>query len=491
MELYAQTLTQLQQKLQRREVSAMEITESVLRRIGEVDQQVGSYLLVDVIGARAQAAEADRRLAAGEAVSPVTGIPLGLKDLLSTKGMRTTCASKILEHYVPAYDATVVHRLRQAGAVLTGKLNMDEFAMGSSTENSAFQLTRNPWNLECVPGGSSGGSASAVAADECIASLGSDTGGSIRQPASFCGVVGLKPTYGRVSRYGLVAFASSLDQIGTFTKTVADAALLLSVVAGYDHHDSTSVKEPVPTWHTLLDRDLRSLTVGIPQEYFVEGMDTEVEQAVRRAIGFFADQGATIREVNLPHSDYAVATYYLVATAEASSNLARYDGVKYGYRSPDADGLLEMYCQTRSEGFGPEVKRRIMLGTYALSAGYYDAYYKKAQQVRTLIKQDFETVFSSCDIIVSPVSPTPAFRIGEKVDDPLQMYLTDILTIPVNLAGLPALSLPCGFSKSGLPIGLQMIARPFAEESLFQAAHQYEQATDWHREKPVINGSAN
>ncbi|MEA2108117.1 MAG: Asp-tRNA(Asn)/Glu-tRNA(Gln) amidotransferase subunit GatA [Pseudomonadota bacterium] len=487
MELHAQTLASLRQKLQQGEVSSVEITRSVLQRISAIDDRIGAYLLVDESVAMVQAESADSRRATGETVSPVTGIPIGLKDLLSTEGMTTTCASRMLENYVPAYDATVVARLRQAGTVFSGKLNMDEFAMGSSNENSAYQQTKNPWNTDCVPGGSSGGSAAAVAADECIAALGSDTGGSIRQPASFCGVVGLKPTYGRVSRYGLVAFASSLDQIGTLTKSVADAGILLQQIAGYDPHDSTSVNLPVPDYLAGLQPDIKGVKVGIPKEYFSGDIHPEVRAAVQQAITVFTGLGAEIEEVSLPHSEYAVAAYYLVAPAEASSNLARYDGVKYGYRVPDAVGLLDMYCKTRALGFGPEVKRRIMLGTYALSAGYYDAYYKKAQQIRTLIKQDFEQVFSHCDLILSPVSPTPAFKIGEKVADPLSMYLTDILTIPVNLAGLPALSVPCGFGSGGLPIGLQLIARPFAEDCLLQAAYHYEQATDWHLKKPVIS----
>ena len=486
MELYAQTLTSLQHQLKQGEVSSVEITRSVFQRIAAIDDRLGAYLLVDEQAAIAQAESADSRWANGEIASPVTGIPIGLKDLLSTEGMITTCASRMLENYVPAYDATVVSRLRQAAAVFTGKLNMDEFAMGSSNENSAYQQTKNPWNTDCVPGGSSGGSAAAVAADECIAALGSDTGGSIRQPASFCGVVGLKPTYGRVSRYGLVAFASSLDQIGTLSKSVADAALLLGEIAGYDSHDSTSVNLPVPNYFLALEQDVKGLKIGIPKEYFSGDIHPEVRAAVQQAIAVFTSLGAEVDEVSLPHTEYAVATYYLVATAEASSNLARYDGVKYGYRVPDADSLLDMYCKTRTIGFGPEVKRRIMLGTYALSAGYYDAYYKKAQQVRTLIKQDFEQAFSRCDLILSPVSPTPAFKIGEKVADPLEMYLSDILTIPVNLAGLPAISVPCGFSSGGLPIGLQLIARPFAEDYLLQAAHQYEQVTEWHRKKPIL-----
>ncbi|MBW1644739.1 MAG: Asp-tRNA(Asn)/Glu-tRNA(Gln) amidotransferase subunit GatA [Deltaproteobacteria bacterium] len=487
MELYARTIAEVSDLLRRQEVSAVEVTRDVLRRIAAVDGRVGAYLLVDEAGALEQAAAADRRLAAGEAVTPLTGIPLGLKDLLSTRGVATTCASKILADYVPAYDATVVARLRQAGAVFTGKLNMDEFAMGSSTENSAYQPTRNPWDPERVPGGSSGGSAAAVAADECLAALGSDTGGSIRQPASFCGVVGLKPTYGRVSRYGLVAFASSLDQIGPLTKTVTDSALLLGGIAGHDPRDSTSVPREVPDFREQLAAEIKGRRLGIPREYFVAGMDPEVRAAFDQAVAVFTGLGAEIVDLSLPHTEYAVATYYLVATAEASSNLARYDGVKYGRRAAGVDNLLEMYYRTRAEGFGPEVKRRIMLGTYALSAGYYDAYYRKAQQVRTLIRQDFEQAFSRCDLIVAPVCPTPAFRFGEKLADPLQMYLSDVLTIPVNLAGLPAISVPGGCSRAGLPIGLQLIAAPFAEASLLQAAYQFEQATDWHRRRPPLD----
>ena len=488
MDLYAQTIAELMSRLRRREVTAVEITRSLLQRIAKVDQQLGAYLLVNEPEALAQAEAADRRLAAGEEVTPVTGIPIALKDLLSTKGMATTCASKILQGYVPVYDATVVARLRQAGAIFLGKLNMDEFAMGSSTENSAYQLTRNPWNFERVPGGSSGGSAAAVAADECIAALGSDTGGSIRQPASFCGVVGLKPTYGRVSRYGLIAFASSLDQIGPLTKTVADSAILLSLLAGHDRRDSTSIPRKVPNYQEYLVREIKGIRLGIPEEYFVAGMDKEVKEVFTRAVKVYTDLGAEIVRVNLPHSEYAVATYYLVATAEASSNLARYDGVKYGYRAAEPDDLLEMYYRTRAEGFGPEVKRRIMLGTYALSAGYYEAYYRKAQQVRTLIRRDFERAFTECEVIMSPVCPTPAFRFGEKLADPLQMYLSDILTIPVNLAGLPAISFPAGFSAAGLPIGLQLIARPFAEECLLRTAYHFEQATDWHQRRPELPG---
>ena len=490
MELYNCSLEELWQRLEKGEVSALEVTRSVFKRIAEVDDTVAAYLEIDEKGALAQAEVADERRRKGEATTPVTGIPLGLKDLLSTVGLKTTCGSKMLADYRPEYDASVVARLREAGAVITGKLNMDEFAMGSSTENSAFKATRNPWDLNRVPGGSSGGSTAAVAAATAIATLGSDTGGSIRQPASFCGVVGMKPTYGRVSRYGLVAFASSLDQIGPVTLTVADAALLLGVIAGHDERDSTSVDLPVPDYYGNLKQDIKGLKIGVPSEYFGAGLDVEVEAAVRLGCRHLASAGARLDDVSLPHTDYAVATYYLLATAEASSNLARYDGVKYGFRAEDADGLIDMYRKTRAQGFGDEVKRRIMLGTYALSAGYYDAYYRKAQQVRTLITRDFDKAFADCDVLVAPVCPTPAFAFGEKVDDPLAMYLSDILTIPVNLAGLPAISVPCGFTKNGLPIGLQIIAKPFAEETLLKVAWNYEQAAGWVGRRPQLAGEA-
>jgi len=392
----------------------------------------------------------------------------------------------MLENFIPPYDATVIKRLKKEGAVFLGKTNMDEFAMGSSTENSYFGVTKNPWNITRVPGGSSGGSSAAVAADMCIAALGTDTGGSIRQPAAFCGIVGLKPTYGRVSRYGLIAFASSLDQIGPMTKDVKDAAILLNIIAGYDPMDSTSVNLDVPDYTLAIEKPIKELTIGIPKQYFAEGLDKEIEKAIWEAIRHFEKNGATLKEVSLPHTQYSVATYYLIAPAEASSNLARYDGVKYGYRSPNAKNLQEMYEFSRSEGFGPEVKRRIMLGTYALSAGYYDAYYKKASQVRTLIRQDFENVFKECDILITPTTPTVAFKIGEKIDDPLQMYLSDIFTIPANLAGIPGISIPCGFNSEGLPIGLQILADIFQEEKLFQAAGFFQKTTDWHLKKPSI-----
>ncbi len=418
---------------------------------------------------------------------PLSGMPLAVKDNICTDGVPTTCSSRMLQNFVPPYDATVINRLRAQDYVLLGKTNLDEFAMGSSTENSAFGPSRNPWNLQCVPGGSSGGSAAAVAAEECVAALGSDTGGSIRQPAAFCGVVGLKPTYGRVSRYGLVAFASSLDQIGPITKNVSDAAFLLGAIAGHDPLDSTSIDRPVPDYlKALQKRDLKRLRVGVPVEFFAEGLDPEVDRAVRSAIEELSHLGAEVKEIRLPRTDAAVAVYYVVATAEASSNLARFDGVKFGFRAKETKDLLDLYIKTRQEGFGPEVKRRIMLGTYVLSAGYYDAYYGKAQAVRTLVCQDFEAAFKEVDVIVTPTAPTPAFKLGEKSEDPLQMYLSDIFTISVNLAGLPAISLPCGFSRAGLPIGLQLIGRAFEEETVLRAAHAYEQSAQWHQKKPTI-----
>ena len=414
------------------------------------------------------------------------GVPLAIKDVICTEGVRTTCGSKILHNFVPPYDATVVERLKAAGAIVLGKANMDEFAMGSSTEHSAYGITRNPWDLSTIPGGSSGGSAAAVAADECAAALGTDTGGSIRQPAACCGIIGLKPTYGRVSRYGMVAFASSLDQIGPMTKDVRDAALLLNVIGGNDPRDSTSADISLPDFTRALTGSVRGVRIGIPREYFIAGIDPQVERAVRAAIAVLEGVGATVEEVSLPHSEYGVAAYYILAPSEASSNLARYDGVKYGYRTPHWSNLRDMYMRTRDEGFGVEVKRRIMLGTYALSAGYYEAYYKKAQQVRTLIRRDFEEAFQQVDVLVAPTAPTPAFKIGEKIDDPLQMYLSDVFTITINLAGIPALSIPCGFSSAGLPIGLQIIGKPFAEETILRAAHAFEQQTDYHRRKPAL-----
>ena len=472
--------------LRTRALSAQELTRAVLDRIHATDARTRSYLTVCEPEALAQAETADRRLAAGDAIPPLCGIPLAVKDVILTKGIRSTAGSKILEHFVPPYDATVTRLLKAAGAVMIGKVNCDEFAMGSSNENSAFFPSRNPWDLSRVPGGSSGGAATAVAADQALAALGTDTGGSIRLPAAFCGVVGLKPTYGRVSRFGVVAYASSLDQVGPLAKDVLDCALVLQAIAGHDPRDSTSVDRPVPNYQATLTQGVQGLKVGIPQEYFVEGMQPEVETAVHQALAALAALGAQPVSISLPHTEYAIATYYLIATAEASSNLARYDGVKYGYRAAQTGNLMDMYCRTRAHGFGSEVKRRIMLGTYALSAGYYDAYYLKAQKVRTLIRQDFLTAFEACDVIATPVAPTVAFRLGEKTADPLTMYLSDIFTIAVNLAGLPGLSVPCGCDAKGLPIGLQLIGKPFGEDTLLQAAYAYEQATPWHTRKPPL-----
>ncbi len=480
--LYSLSISQLAPLLATGAVSPQEVTEAVLTRIKERDGELNTYITVDETGARAMAQEAAARLKRGEATA-ITGIPLALKDVMVTRGLRTTCGSRILENFVPPYDATVCARLRQAGAVILGKVNMDEFAMGSSTENSAFGPSRNPWNRDYIPGGSSGGSAAAVAADLCSASLGSDTGGSIRQPASLCGVVGLKPTYGRVSRYGLVAYASSLDQIGPLTKEVRDAAILLQAIAGHDPKDSTSVAAPVPDYQERLGREIKGLKIGVPKEFFGAGLDPEVEAAVKAALQTLTGLGGELIEVSLPHTSYAVAVYYVLAVAEASSNLARYDGVKYGFRA-EGKNLLDMYAQTRARGFGAEVRRRIMLGTYTLSAGYYDAYYKKASQVRALIRQDFEAAFQHCQVIATPVAPTPAFRLGEKVDDPLTMYLSDIFTISANLGGIPGISVPCGFSSMGLPIGLQLMGPVFGETDLFQVAYAFEQATEFHRRKP-------
>lgn len=479
MELFYQTAHELGAALRAKKISSVELTKAVLNRIRSVDPQVRAYLTVTEEEALRQAAEADARIAQ-EKGTGLTGIPIGLKDIFLTRGVRTTCASKILANFVPPYDATVVRKLREAGAVFVGKLNMDEFAMGSSTENSAFGATFNPWDLERTPGGSSGGSSAAVAAGECIATLGTDTGGSIRQPAALCGVVGLKPTYGRVSRYGVIAFASSLDQVGPLTRDVEDCALLLQAIAGHDPADSTSANVPVPDYQATLRLGIRGLRLGIPKEYFVAGLDPEVERAVQEAIRNMERLGAQIVQVSLPHTEYAVSTYYLVAPAEASSNLARYDGVRFGYRAENSENLLDMYRRTRGEGFGPEVKRRIMIGTYALSAGYYDAYYLKAQQVRTLIRRDFEQAFEACDVIVTPATPTPAFKIGEKAADPLQMYLSDIFTIACNLAGIPGLALPCGMTTNKLPIGLQLLGRAWDEATLLRVAYAYEQANLWH-----------
>jgi aspartyl-tRNA(Asn)/glutamyl-tRNA(Gln) amidotransferase subunit A len=484
LEFYSLGISELAEMLGRGDVSCRDILDSVYKRIDSVEDKVRAYIILTREEAYRNAEIADELIASGRQ-SPLSGIPIAIKDNICTKGIPTTCASKSLKNFVPPYESTVTTRLREQGYVLPGKTNLDEFAMGSSTENSGFHTTRNPWDNERAPGGSSGGSAAAVAADECIAALGSDTGGSIRQPASFCGVVGLKPTYGRVSRYGLVAFASSLDQIGPVTKNVRDAALLLNVISGMDRHDSTSAPVEVPDFNAFTGMDVKGLRIGIPREYFIEGLDPEVDRLVKDAVKQFESLGAVPVEVSLPHTGYAVAAYYILATSEASSNLARYDGVKYGFRAEGKD-LLDMYMKTRAQGFGAEVKRRIMLGTYTLSSGYYDAYYKKAQQVRTLIKTDFENVFRDADMILTPTSPTPAFRLGEKKDDPLQMYLADIFTISVNLAGVPGISVPCGFTSKGLPVGLQLIGKHFDEGTLLKAAYAYEQSAGWYKRKPEL-----
>jgi len=483
------TISELVARLAAHEVSSREATQACLDQIGRVDGQVRAFLSVDPADALAQAAAADAGLAAGEthATRPLIGVPIGLKDVIAVKGQPLTCGSRILGQFTAPYDATVTSRLRAAGAVIMGRLNMDEFAMGSSTENSAFQVTRNPWDLTRVAGGSSGGSAAAVAADEILATLGTDTGGSIRQPASFCSCVGLKPSYGRVSRYGLVAYASSLDQIGCFGKQVRDTATVLGVMAGRDERDATSVPQPVPDYTAGLNGDLRGLKLGLPREYFIPGTDPEVKAAVDAAVRQLQSLGAEVVEISLPHTDYAVAAYYIIATAEASANLARFDGVRYGARVDGADPL-EMYSRTRGAGFGPEVKRRIILGTYVLSSGYYDAYYLRAQKVRTLIRRDFLNAFETVDAIVTPTAPSAAFRVGEKSADPLEMYLSDIFTISCNLAGICGISVPCGFTGAApkLPIGLQLLGKPFGEETILRIAHAYEQGTSWHREKPPL-----
>ena len=471
-ELLHKDIQEVRGLLKKGKVTSTELTRFYLDRIKEHDGRVGAYLRTTEEAALAMAADADKRIRAGKD-GELTGIPFGIKDIFCTRGVETTCASQILKGFRPPYDATVIKILDEDGYVHLGRLNMDEFAMGSSTENSSYQITRNPWDLTRIPGGSSGGSAAAVMSGLCAAALGTDTGGSIRQPASLCGAVGLKPTYGRVSRYGLVAFASSLDQIGPITRNVADCAIVLKAIAGHDPMDSTSIPQPVPDYGAGLGKEIEGLRIGIPGEYFIEGMDPEVRQAVESSLATFEGLGAHIVPVSLPHTEYAVAVYYIICTAEASSNLARYDGVKYGMRVNGKD-IIDMYKKTRSAGFGKEVKRRIILGTYVLSSGYYDAYYRKAGQVRTLMRRDFDAAFGKCDVIVTPVSPTTAFKIGEKTEDPLTMYLSDIFTIPVNLAGLPAMSLPCGFDGKGLPIGLQIIGKPLDEVLMLQAAYLFE-----------------
>jgi len=479
------TIHEAHEQLKDKKISSVELTKACLERIEKVEPKLKALVSVTGELALKQAEKADQRIAKGD-IEPLTGIPVVLKDVLCTKGVKTTCSSKMLENFVPPYDATVVEKLNSCGAVTVGKANMDEFAMGSSTEHSAFFPTHNPWDLDRVPGGSSGGSAVAVAADEGIFALGSDTGGSIRQPAGFCSVVGMKPTYGRVSRYGLVAFASSLDQIGPLTKDVTDCALVMNAIAGFDDRDSTSVPEPTPDYTKCLDGDLKGLKLGVPQEYFVKGMQPEVEAALSAAIEKLEGLGAKVdRNVSLPSTPYALPVYYIIAPSEASANLARYDGVKYGFSYKDTDSMWEAMEKTRQYGFGDEVKRRIMLGTYALSAGYYDAYYLKAQKVRTLIRREFDQAFEKYDALVTPTSPTVPFKIGEKLDDPVQMYLSDVCTLPINIAGVPALSIPAGFGN-GLPIGMQIIGKPFGEETILKVAYAYEQATEWHKMRAKV-----
>ena len=486
MKLYDLTIQAAHKLLKAKEISSRELTQVVLDRIEAVESQVEAFITVTKADAIQAAEKADQQIGQGK-IGPLTGIPIGVKDLICTKGIKTTCGSRILENFVPPYDATVVKKLKSEHAVIIGKMNMDEFAMGSSTEHSSIKNTRNPWDLSRIPGGSSGGSAAAVAADMCLGALGSDTGGSIRQPASHCGIVGMKPTYGRVSRFGLVAFASSLDQIGPLTKNVTDCAMMLNTISGYDPGDSTSVPENVPDFTSFLTEDLTGVTVGIPKEVTaLEGLDPDVAAVVKEAVGIVESRGARCIEVSLPNTEHVVAVYYVIAPCEASSNLARYDGVKYGYRNKDQDTLMEMYRATRTAGFGSEVQRRIIIGTYCLSAGYYDAYYGKASQVRTLIIQDYKHAFEQCDVILSPVAPTPAFKIGENVEDPLKMYLSDIFTLSANLAGIPGMAVPCGFSTDGLPIGLQILGKHFNEGMLLKVGYSFEQATEHHKERPNL-----
>lgn len=486
MQLYELTAHELHEKLKARETTAVELTQSIYDRINAVEAQTKGYITLTKEIALGQAEAADAGFQRGDEMPPLAGIPTAIKDVVCTKGILTTCGSQILGDFISPYDATVMTKLHQEGIVMVGKTNMDEFAMGSSTENSAYQTTRNPWDVETIPGGSSGGSAAVVAAGEAICSIGSDTGGSIRQPAALCGVVGMRPTYGRISRFGLVAFASSLDQIGPFSKDVTDCAIMLNAICGHDPMDSTSVNLPVPDFTKSLINDVQGVKLGIPKEYFIAGMDEEVEASVWNAIESLQSCGAIVEEISLPHTDYAIAAYYIIAPAEASANLARYDGVRYGFRAADTEELIDMYKQTRSQGFGDEVKRRIMLGTYALSSGYYDAYYLKAQKVRTLIKADFDKAFEKVDVVVTPTSPTPAFKLGERTADPLQMYLSDVMNTPSSLAGLPGISIPCGFTKSGLPIGLQLLAPPFEEEKIMRVAYTFEQNSDHHRKHPNL-----
>ena len=485
-EIFYQPVSALADALASKKISSVELTQAVIERTKAVDDRVLAFNSYDADDALAQARASDARRAAGQARGPLDGIPVGLKDVISVAGQPLTASSKILGNFVSPYDATVTLKLKDAGAVCWGRLNLDEFAMGSSTENSAFKTSSNPWALDRVPGGSSGGSAAALAAGEAIATLGSDTGGSIRQPAALCGIVGMKPTYGLVSRYGLIAYASSLDQIGPFTRTVEDAAIMLGTIAGHDPLDSTSFKTEIPDYRAALKQRKGPWKLGVAKEYFGEGLDPEVGASVQRAIDYYRQQGCEIKEVSLPHTKYAVATYYIIATAECSSNLARFDGIRYGHRSAKATDAIDIYSLSRAEGFGPEVKRRIILGTYVLSSGYYDAYYLRAQKVRALIRQDFLNAYKDVDAILTPTSPTPAFKKGEKASDPLSMYLSDIYTIGVNLAGLPGISIPCGFTQSKLPVGLQIIGQPFREADLLAIAHTYEQGHAWHTEHPTL-----
>jgi aspartyl-tRNA(Asn)/glutamyl-tRNA(Gln) amidotransferase subunit A len=482
-EEYRLTIHEASELLKKKEISSVELTRAYLERIDAVEPKVKALVTVTAEKALEQAGKADEAIAAGNA-GPLTGVPVVIKDNMCTSGIRTTCSSRMLENFIPPYDATVVEKLNAGGMVMVGKSNLDEFAMGSSTENSALFVTRNPWDVSRVPGGSSGGSAVAVAAGEAVCSLGSDTGGSIRQPAGFCSVVGMKPTYGRVSRYGLVAFASSLDQIGPLTQDVTDCALLMNAISGHDKCDSTSVPEPVPDYTQSLKPDLKGLRLGVPKEYYVEGMQSGVAESIRTALKKLEELGAVIEETSLPHTPYALAVYYILAPSEASANLARYDGVKYGF-SYDGETMWDSLEKTREHGFGPEVKRRIMIGTYALSAGYYDAWYLKAQKVRTLIRREFDAAFEKYDALITPTSPTVPFKIGEKMDDPLAMYLSDVCTLPINIAGVPGMSIPAGFDE-GLPVGMQIIGKPFGEETMLHIAYAYEQATEWHKQKPPL-----
>ncbi len=484
--LFYKTATELSALLEKKEITSVELTKAFIERTKATDDSVKAFLSYDEADALAQAEASDKRRAEGKPLSALDGVPVSLKDNMAVTGQPHTCASKILEHYVSPYDAHITEQLKKAGVVLWGRLNLDEFAMGSSTENSAFQTTANPWDLERIPGGSSGGSAASLAAGQTPLSLGSDTGGSIRQPASLCGIVGMKPTYGLISRYGLAAFASSLDQIGPFAHTIKDVALLLGIIAGHDRRDSTSYKTEIPNYVEALESKKGPWTIGVPKEYFGEGLDPEVKASVEKAIAFYKDQGCTIKEVSIPKLDLALPTYYIIATAEASSNLARYDGIRYTHRSEDTKNAIDVYFKSREEGFSEEVKRRIILGTYVLSSGYYDAYYLKAQKVRTLIREDFMKAFESCDVLITPTTPTTAFKRGEKSADPLQMYLSDIYTISVNLSGLPGLSLPCGYSSEGLPIGLQLIGKPYEEAELLSIAHAFESAHDYSAKHPEL-----